>query len=58
MAIFDVFEGKGLPDNMKSIAFTIRMRAKDRTMGEKEINKTFEKILETIDSQTKYELRK
>ena len=58
VAIFDVFEGKGLPDNMKSIAFTIRMRAKDRTMGEKEINKTFEKILETIDSQTKYELRK
>ena len=58
VAIFDVFEGKGLSDNMKSIAFTIRMRAKDRTMGEKEINKTFEKILETIDSQTKYELRK
>lgn len=58
VAIFDVFEGKGLPDNMKSIAFTIRMRAKDRTMGEKEINKTFEKILEAIDSQTKYELRK
>ena len=58
VAIFDVFEGKGLPDNMKSIAFTIRMRANDRTMGEKEINKTFEKILEAIDSQTKYELRK
>ena len=58
VAIFDVFEGKGLPNNMKSIAFTIRMRAKDRTMGEKEINKTFEKILEAIDLHTKYELRK
>ena len=58
VAIFDVFEGKGLPENMKSIACSIRMRAKDRTMREKEINKTFEKILEAIDSKTKYELRK
>ena len=56
--VFDVFEGKDLAENKKSLAFTLRMRAKDRTMGEKEVNQTFENILEGIDSETSYELRK
>ena len=56
--IFDVFSGKGLSVDKKSIAFSLRIRASDRTLGEKEVNNTFEKILEAIGSQTPYELRK
>lgn len=56
--IFDVFSGKGLSEDKKSIAFSLRIRASDRTLGEKEVNNTFEKILEAIGSQTPYELRK
>lgn len=56
--IFDQFTGKGLPENMKSIACTLRMRAPDRTLGEKEVNSAFEKILLGIEQDTPYELRK
>ncbi len=56
--IFDVFTGKGMAEDMKSIAFTLRMRAKDRTLREEEVNKAFENILLGIESQTSYELRK
>jgi phenylalanyl-tRNA synthetase beta chain len=58
VTIFDVFSGKGLSENQKSIAFSLRIRAHDRTLGEKEVNQAFEKILEAIDSQTNYKLRK
>ena len=58
VTIFDVFSGKGLSEDKKSIAFSLRIRASDRTLGEKEVNNTFEKILEAIGSQTPYELRK
>ena len=58
VTIFDVFSGKGLSENQKSIAFSLRIKAHDRTLGEKEVNQAFEKILEAIDSQTNYELRK
>jgi phenylalanyl-tRNA synthetase beta chain len=58
VTIFDVFSGKGLSEDKKSIAFSLRIRASDRTLGEKEVNHTFEKILEAIGSQTPYELRK
>ncbi len=58
VTIFDVFSGKGLSGDQKSIAFSLRISAKDRTLGEKEVNQAFGRILEAIDSQTKYELRK
>ena len=58
VTIFDVFSGKGLSEGKKSIAFSLRIRASDRTLGEKEVNHTFEKILEAIGSKTPYELRK
>ena len=58
VSIFDVFAGKGLPENKKSIACSLRMRAEDRTLGEKEVNQSFEKIILGIEQDTVYELRK
>ncbi len=39
---FDVYEGEGLPEGQKSLAFGIRYRAPDRTLSEKEISTAFE----------------
>ena len=55
--IFDLFAGKGLPDGKKSIALTLRFRAPDRTLGEKELNEAFEGVISGIQEKTNYELR-
>lgn len=57
VSIFDLFEGKGLPEGKKSLALTLRFRAPDRTMGEKELNQAFEEVIAGIRSETPYELR-
>ncbi|NBR83804.1 MAG: hypothetical protein EBT52_08760, partial [Flavobacteriia bacterium] len=51
------FEGKGLPEGKKSLALTLRFRAPDRTLGEKELNQAFEDVIAGIRSGTAYELR-
>ena len=58
VSIFDLFEGQGLPDGKKSVACSMRLRADDRTLSEKEVNQAFDSIVETIQAQTPYELRK
>ena len=57
VTIFDLFEGKGLPEGKKSLALTLRFRAPDRTLGEKELNQAFEEVIAGIGSETAYELR-
>lgn len=58
VSIFDVFSGAGVSENKKSIACSLRMRAPDRTLVEKEVNHAFEKIIVGIEQETVYELRK
>ena len=58
VSIFDLFEGQGLPEGKKSVACSMRLRAGDRTLSEKEVNQAFDSIVETIQAQTPYELRK
>ena len=58
VSIFDLFQGKGLPEGKKSVACSMRLRAPDRTLSEKEVNRAFDSIVEKIQSDTDYELRK
>ncbi|MDB4473447.1 phenylalanine--tRNA ligase subunit beta [Opitutaceae bacterium] len=55
--LFDVYEGKGLPDDTKSLAFTLKFRAADRTLKDDEVNKTFNALLEKISAKNGYEIR-
>ncbi len=55
--IFDVYEGKGLADDEKSIALSISFRSHDRTLKEKEVNMAFDQIQRSIASDTNYKLR-
>ena len=57
VTIFDLFSGKGMPENKKSIACSMRFRSPDRTLGENEVNAAFEKIVEKIENNTPYSLR-
>lgn len=46
--IFDVYQGKGLPEAKKSLAFSLTYRAPDRTLTDDEVNTAFTKLQEAV----------
>jgi len=44
-SIFDIYQGKGVPEGQKSVAYTFAIRASDRTLTEDEVTKVVNKIL-------------
>lgn len=46
--VFDVYQGKGLPEGKKSLAFSLSFRAPDRTLTDDEVNTAFTKLLQDI----------
>lgn len=57
VSIFDVYQGKGLEDGKKSIAFSITFRADDRTLKDEEIMEAFEEIQRKITSSNRFTIR-
>ena len=55
--IFDVYEGDKIEANKKSVAISIVLRNKEKTLDEKEINSAIEKILATISKDYNGEIR-
>jgi len=55
--VFDVYEGKGLPEGKKSVAVTMMFRSSERTLKDKEVNKAFDAIQKNIREKTDYEIR-
>lgn len=55
--IFDVYQGKGLEEGKKSIAFSIIFRADDRTLKDEEIMNAFDKIQADIVSDGHFAIR-
>ena len=52
VTIFDLFQGQGMEAGQKSVACSMRFRALDRTLSEKEVNQAFDTILQKIDQDT------
>ena len=48
VAVFDVYQGKGLPEGRKSLAFALSFRSAERTLTDDEVNVAFAKILKDI----------
>jgi phenylalanyl-tRNA synthetase beta chain len=48
VAVFDVYQGQGLPEGKKSLAFSLVFRAADRTLTDNEVTTTFAKIQQEI----------
>lgn len=55
--IFDVYEGKGVPDGQKSLAITVRIQPKDKTLTEPEIEALVAKIVAAVAKATGAVLR-
>lgn len=55
--IFDHYKGKNIPNGKKSLALTIRYRAKDRTLTEAEVEDIHQRILKYVSVETGGALR-
>ncbi len=44
--IFDLYEGKGIEEGMKSLAFSLTFTSFDKTLTDEEINPIIQKIIE------------
>lgn len=56
--VFDVYTGKGIEENKKSIAYSLTFEKMDRTLTDEEINQSLEKIIEVLDKKLGATLRK
>jgi len=56
-AIFDLYEGKGVPEGKKSLAVTVRIQPKDRTLNDAEIEALAQKIVTAVAKATGAVLR-
>ncbi|MDI6801797.1 MAG: phenylalanine--tRNA ligase subunit beta [Thermodesulfovibrionales bacterium] len=57
ISIFDVYQGKNIPEGKKSIAFNVRYRASDRTLNDDEIDVVHKSLVAYISEKTKGQLR-
>ena len=56
--VFDLYEGKGIEEGKKSIAFSLTFGASDRTLVDSEINSCIEKIIKGLENKHGATLRK
>ena len=55
--VFDLYEGKGVPDGKKSLAIAVRMQPRDKTLTDAEIEAVAQKIVSAIGKATGGTLR-
>jgi len=55
--LFDLYQGKGLPEGKKSLAISMTFRSAERTLKDKEVNQAFEAIQLQIKGSTDYTIR-
>ena len=56
--VFDLYEGKGIPEGKKSIAFSVTLGDANKTLTDEEVNKVMEKVIVGLQSKHGAELRK
>jgi phenylalanyl-tRNA synthetase beta chain len=56
--VFDVYQGKGLPEGKKSLAFSLVFRSAERTLTDDEVNAVGQKIQDAIAQSTPWQIRK
>ena len=46
--VFDVYEGKSVPEGKKSLAIAVRLQSKDRTLTDAEIESIGQKVIAAV----------
>lgn len=55
--LFDVYEGKGIPENKKSYAISFILRDDNKTLNDKQIDKAMQRLITAFERELKAELR-
>ena len=55
--IFDLYQGKQLAEDKKSVAFRIRFQSMERTLEDKEVSQLFTKIINFVKNKYSATLR-
>ena len=55
--VFDVYEGKNIPDDKKSIALNVTIQSSEKTLNEDDLNKINQKIISTVESKIDAKIR-
>ena len=56
--VFDIYTGKGIDEDKKSIAYSLTFEKMDRTLTDEEINESLNKIIDMLEKKLGAELRK
>jgi phenylalanyl-tRNA synthetase beta chain len=57
ITLFDIFKGKQIGDGYKSLAYSVVFQAKDRTLTDQEVEKTYKKIREQLITKFSAKIR-
>lgn len=57
VTLFDVYEGKQIPEGKKSVAYNAVYRSAEQTLKDSDINKVFDKIVKTLERELGATLR-
>lgn len=57
VSVFDVYEGKGIPEGMKSVAISVTLQPREKTLTEAEIDAAAGKIVAEVAKKTGASLR-
>ncbi|MDC6482826.1 phenylalanine--tRNA ligase subunit beta [Candidatus Pelagibacter sp.] len=55
--VFDVYEGKNIPENKKSIALNVTIQSSDKTLSEDDLNKINQSIISSVESKIDAKIR-
>jgi len=58
VTLFDVFKGEQIGSGKKSLAYNLTFQAFDRTLTDKNVEKTREKIIKSLETQIEAVVRK
>ncbi len=57
VALFDVYQGKGVPDGKKSLAVEVTLQPRDKTLTDEEIETVSKRVLAQVEKATGAQLR-
>ena len=49
---FDIYEGEKIPKDKKSVAISVTLQAKDKTLSEKDLDQISKKIIDSVKDKT------
>jgi phenylalanyl-tRNA synthetase beta chain len=55
--VFDLYEGKGVPDGKKSLAIAVTLQPREKTLTDAEIDAVAKKIVDEVGKKTGATLR-